>query len=103
MLIELCASTFATNAPGTNSTSVTPVQLYGRAITVGATAAKNWTAEPTALTVIEETLCTPYGGQVWYDFPLGDGPDSPVSNGFVLRFTAPAAVNVRASMTFERC
>lgn len=103
VLVELCAATFATNSPGTSSTSVTPTQIYGRAITVGATAAKNWTSEPTVLTAIGEFLLTPNGGLVFYDFPLGDTPDSPVSEGFVLRCTAPAAVNVRASLEFERC
>lgn len=105
VLVELCYATFATNSPGTNSTSVTPVQIYGRAITVGATAARTWTAsnEPTVLTVIEEHLLTPNGGLEVYDFPLGDTPDSAVSEGFVIRLNAPAAVNARATMVFERC
>ena len=46
---------------------------------------------------------TPAGGLLLYDFPLGDSPDSPVSQGFALRLTAPAAVNARASFTFARC
>lgn len=103
VLVELCYATFATNSPGTNSTSVTPAQTYGRTITVGATAAKTWTTEPTALTVVQEWLLTPNGGLVMYDFPLGDTPDSAVSEGFVIRCNAPAAVNVRASLEFERC
>jgi hypothetical protein len=40
---------------------------------------------------------------VLYDFPLGDTPDSAVSQGFAIRVNAPAAVNVRAAMWFERC
>ncbi|TDD97650.1 hypothetical protein [Actinomadura rubrisoli] len=103
VLVELCAATFATNSPGTNSTSVTPVQVYGRAVTVGATAARTWTTEPTVLTVIGEFLLSPAGGVVFYDFPLGDTPDSAVSEGFVIRCNAPAVVNVRASLEFERC
>jgi len=101
-LVELCYATFATNAPGTASTSVTVRQTYGRAITAGFTAAKNWTTEPTVLTAIDEWLLTPAGGLVIYDFPLGDTPDSDVSDGFVLRVTAPAAVNLRATLHFER-
>ena len=101
-LIELCYATFATNAPGTASTSVTVRQVYGRVITAGFTAAKNWTTEPTVLTAIDEWLLTPAGGLVIYDFPLGDTPDSDVSDGFVLRVTAPAAVNLRAALWFER-
>jgi hypothetical protein len=103
VLVELCYATFATNSPGTASTSVTPAQVYGRTIAVGATAARTWTTEPTALTVIDEQLLTPAGGLEVYDFPLGDTPDSNVSEGFVLRCTAPATVNVRATMVFERC
>ena len=103
VLVELCYATFATNSPGTASTSVTPAQIYGRSVTVGATAAKTWTTEPTVLTVVQEWLLSPNGGLVMYDFPLGDTPDSAVSEGFVIRCTAPAIVSVRASMEFERC
>ena len=102
VLVELCYSTFASNAPGTNSTSTTVDQAYGRSITAGFTAAKNWTSEPTALTPLDEWLLTPAGGLVLYDFPLGDTPDSAVSNGFVLRLNAPATVNVRGTFWFER-
>lgn len=103
VLVELCYSTFATNAPGTNSTAQTPAQGYGRAAAVWANAAaSNWTAEPTVLTVIEHYLLTPNGGTVLYDYPLGDTPDSAYSQGFVIRCTAPATVNVRATMWFER-
>ena len=103
VLVELCYATFATNAPGTASTSVTPLQEYGRSIAVGATAAKNWTTEPTVLTVLDEWLLTPNGGLVLYDWPLGDTPDCAVSEGWVIRCTAPATVNVRAAMHYERC
>lgn len=102
VLVELCYATFATNAPGTNSTSTTVDQVYGRSITAGFTGAKNWTTEPTVLTPIDEWLLTPTGGLVIYDFPLGDTPDSAVSNGFVIRCNAPATVNVRATMWVER-
>jgi hypothetical protein len=102
VLIELCYATFATNGPGTNSTSTTVDQMYGRSITAGFTAAKNWTTEPTELTPLEEWLLTPAGGTIVYDYPLGDTPDTAVSNGFVLRLNAPATVNVRATFLFER-
>jgi hypothetical protein len=102
VLVEIQYCTWASNSPGTNSTSVTPAQIYGRAVTVGATAAKTWTTEPTAITTFDEELLTPYGGLVKYDWPLGRTPDSNVSEGFTIRCTAPAAVNVRATMIFER-
>ena len=47
-------------------------------------------------------LLTPTGGTIFYDFPLGDTPDGAVSSGMGLRITAPATVNCRASMSFER-
>lgn len=99
VFVELCVSTGAT--AGT-TTAVTVNQIYGRTITPGFTAAKNYSAEPTVLTMIESWLLSPNGGLVLYDWPLGDTPDCAVSQAFFLRLTAPVAVNVRASMVFER-
>jgi hypothetical protein len=104
VLCELCYLTAASNStPGTGNTSATPVQAYGRSITTGFTAFYNSTSEPTVLTVLESFLLSPAGGLVIRDFPLGDTPDSAVSQGFALRCTAPATVNVRAAFWFERC
>ena len=105
VLIELMHATFATNGPGTNSTSVTPQQRSGRTFGVGATAARNWTAEPTTLTLRREWTLSPNGGTLFYPWPLGDEPDCGVNEGLVLRMTAPATasgVNVRAGMGFCR-
>lgn len=103
VLVELMYSTQATNStPGTGNTTATITQIYGRTITAGFTAFYGSTAEPTVLTLVDTFLLDPNKGLVIYDFPLGDTPDTAVSNGFVIRCTAPAAVNVRASMTFER-
>lgn len=99
VFVELCLNT---GTAGT-STAVTVQQIYGRSITAGFTGAKNYSAEPGTLTMFESWLLSPNGGVVLYDWPLGDTPDCAVSTGFALRLTAPAAVNVRASMTFERC
>ncbi|MGW4406509.1 hypothetical protein ACWEJ6_20945 [Nonomuraea sp. NPDC004702] len=104
VLVEVCTATFATQPPtGTNNTTVTINQVYGRHASTGFQAAKNWTTEPTVLTAVEAFLLTPNGGLVMYDWPLGDSPDSALGEGFVLRLTAPAVVNVRAAMWFERC
>lgn len=102
VLIELCYSTWATNSPGTNSTSTTVRQQYGRVLTAGFTAGKTWTTEPTTLTVLKEFLMAPDKGLVMYQFPLGQEPDCALAEGFGIRCTAPAAVNVRASMLLER-
>lgn len=103
VLCELMTSTLATNStPGTNNTTGTVTQIYGRSITAGFTGFYASTTEPTVLTAFDQWLLTPNGGLLFYDFPLGDTPDTAVSAGIVLRCTAPAAVNVRASFTFER-
>lgn len=106
VLIEVCLCTFGANPPGTNSTTLTApaiTQAYGRLASTGFSAAKTWTTEPTTITVLEEFLLTPNGGVVLYDWPLGDTPDSPLGEGFVIRCTAPATASVRAAMWFERC
>lgn len=100
--IEICYCTWATNSPGTNSTSVTPAQVYGRVLTAGFTAAKDWSAEPTSLTTLKEFPLTPNGGLFAYQFPLGTEPDTALAEGLVIRCTYAAIVNLRASMMVER-
>lgn len=106
VFIELGSATFATNAPGTASTSVTVQQQYGQPITAGFTAAKAWTTEPTVITVSGKPYSlTPFGGTYDYDYPQGRTPDTAVSVGWVLRCTVPtggAGVNARAGMIIER-
>jgi hypothetical protein len=101
--VEICYCTFATNPPGTSSTTITPQQIYGRAITAGFTAAYNWTAEPTVLTPIATFTEPAFNGLLVQRFAIGQTPDSAVSNGFAIRITAAAAVNVRPTVYFERC
>lgn len=106
VLVELCYCTWATKSPGTNSTDISSAikQTYGRVITVGATAGKDWAAgnEPTVLSVIDEFLLTPNGGLYAEFQPLGNEWDCAVAEGFAIRCTAPANVNVRAAMRWER-
>jgi hypothetical protein len=103
---EIVRSTNATNStPGTNNTSESAniAQVYGRAITTGFTAFSASTAgnEPTVLTTLDAALLTPMGLLV-YDFPLSDTFECDASAGLGIRLTAPAAVNARLSMIFER-
>jgi hypothetical protein len=103
VLVEICSSTFATNStPGTNNSTGTVNQTAGRSVTPGFTGFYASTSEPTVLTPIDSFTMTPNGGTVIRDYN-GNTPDSAVSAGFVIRCTAPAAVNVRATMFFERC
>lgn len=103
-LIEICTSTLATNStPGTNNTTGTVTQVYGRSIAAGFTGFYGSTVEPTVLTPVWVWLLTPNGGTALYDFPLGDTLDTAVSSGIAVRVTAPTtAVNVRATLFFER-
>jgi hypothetical protein len=100
VVVEICVSTQATG--GTFTTGAV-TQIYGRSITPGFTSNFNYTVEPTVLTQVDDLpMLDPNKGLVMYDWPLGDTPDSAVSQAFIIRCTAPAAVNARASMQFER-
>lgn len=104
VLIEICTSTAATNStPGTNNTTATVNQVSGRSITAGFTGFYNSTSEPTVLTPIDKFTLTPNGGTVIRDYQPPNTPDCAVSNGFAVRCTAPAAVNVNVTLFFERC
>jgi hypothetical protein len=104
VLVELCYATFATNAPGTNSTSCTIRQGSGRVLTAGFTAAYSWVAanEPTVLTVLEPHFIHPQAGVI-YQIPLGDEYDTALAEGFALRLTAAVGVDARALMKVSRC
>ena len=107
VLIELIQCTFATNPPGTASTTVTVRQTAGRAITAGFTAARAWTTEPTATTELWwEGFLTPNAGLLGRDWAPNTGLDAPVSQGFVIRATTVAGSgtpNIRATFEFGRC
>lgn len=102
VLVEFCYCTFGANSPGTNSTNIGENQVYGRVLTAGFTGGKNWTTEPTTITVLKEFLLAPDKGVIAYQFPLGQEPDTALGEGLVIRCNAPANVNVRASMDVER-
>lgn len=90
--VQLCYATFATNSPGTNSTSISTIpQQYGRVLAAGFTAAYNWTTEPTVLTVLETEVIQQSGAFKWA-IPLGKEPDCALGEGFVVRIITPAAV-----------
>lgn len=106
-LVELVYTTWATNSPGTNSTSTTPRQTNGRVLTAGFTAAKNWSGgDPTGgLTPVVPPIFVPqFNGTFAYRFPMGDEPDTALAEGFVLRATATfsGSLNVRAGLIVSR-
>lgn len=96
--VELCSSTQATAG---SSTAHTIVQAGGATRTVQATAARNYSSEPTVLTVLKRWLVHPQTGIVLQS-PLGREPEQVVTaDGLCLRLTAPAAVNAQAYIEFE--
>lgn len=101
--VEIGYCTWATNGPGTNSTSVTPVQVNGRVLTAGFTAGKTWTSEPTTITVVDSFTLAAFMGTAIYDIPLGDEYDSALGEGYVVRLTAAAIVNAWATLGVSRC
>lgn len=104
-LVELCYCTWATQSPGTASTSISTIpQIYGRVIAAQATAAYNWTTEPTVLTPLKAWWIPSDKGVIAYQFPLGQEPDCALAEGYVIRCTsgAGATPNARAGLIFER-
>jgi len=104
LLVELCRATFATNAPGTNSTSETPVQTYGLVIVHGVTAASAWTAEPTVLAVLDEFSIHPQQ-MMKEGLAFGAEYEAGLSEGFVLRVSNPTGnptVPLRPMFHWER-
>jgi hypothetical protein len=98
VLVEIVS--FTTDGTGTAGTVN---QAYGRSITAGFTTKHNYTVEPTTATALDEFSLSPNGGLIIRDWPPNEGFDAAVSNLIVVRLTAPAIVNARATMKFERC
>lgn len=100
--VEACLCTQAT--AGTPGTSPTPTLIRGKGASQS-TGGVDYSAEPTAVTPYDHWLATPNGGLFVVQFPLGREPESDLSGGTnkaqLLRATAPANVNCRASLQFE--
>jgi hypothetical protein len=99
--VNLCSSTQAT--AGTSAGSVPAVvQTTGRAITAQFTVGHNYTAEPTALTVIEPYFEPQYNGMFARAYNQGQEPETDLSGGTVkalcLRINTSATVNCFAWM-----
>ena len=100
VLVELCYSTQAT--AGTNPGTFTPPQIRGATRAPQALGARNYSVEPTVLTVWKSWLVPAFNGLLVLQFPLGREPEQIVaSDGLLLRCTAPAVVNVTGYLEFE--
>ena len=101
--VELCTSTQAT--AGTSAGSVPAiVQVAGRSLTSQVTSGHNYTAEPTALVVIEQFFVPQFNGVIVKQYPLGYEPDTDFSGGTIralaIRVNTSATVNCLAYMRF---
>ena len=99
--VEFCQSTQATaGTPGSSPPAI--VQASGRVSTPQFTNAHNYTAEPTALTILEPYYVPAYMGGVQQSYPLGCEPETDLSGGTVkalcIRINTTATVNARAWM-----
>jgi len=109
LLIELVYGTNATNPPGTNSVSFTPLQMRGPVQTMVSTAAVAWTAgnEPTVLTALKRWRFPWPGGPFTLQSPLGREansiPTTATSGKFIgFRLTSSQAVsNCDGYLEFE--
>jgi hypothetical protein len=97
--VNLCQSTQA-GAGTAGGSPPAVVQVRGRAITVQFTSAHNYTAEPTALTVIEQVFVPQYNGIYVRSYGPNEGPDTDLSGGTIkalaIRVNTSATVNVLA-------
>ncbi len=99
VLVELCHST---QAGGGTSSTATINQIRGATRTAGFTAQRQYTVEPTVLTVLKSWLIPAFNGSLVMQFPLGREPEQNTTvDGLLLRATAPAVVNCRAYMEIE--
>lgn len=90
-------------AAGT-STSFTPVQIQGKALTSSASGGYNYTAEPTYSKVFESLYVPVNNGLYDYTYPLGEEPSCDASQGFAIRITlgaTPTSTTVLASLTYS--
>jgi hypothetical protein len=101
-VVEMNNCTFGASPPGTNSTSVTPTKRdSGTAETIQATAARNWTTEPTTQTLARVLDVGQYNGLLVLMHPFSAPHLVVGGGGFVIRVTSPNNVNFGGYITAE--
>jgi hypothetical protein len=99
---ELDTNTWATNAPGTNSTSVTPnPNDSARPETIQSTAAKAWTTEPTVLSPVELFFIPNYMGSGIVFTPLTKPFGAKGGNGCSMRVTQQSGITANVTGTLK--
>jgi hypothetical protein len=102
--VKLGTNTFAANAPGTNSTSVSGVKLdSGRPETVQTLGGKAWTTEPTVASYAEAFFVPVYMGSAIIFRPLTVPIIAKGGNGIVMSCQQQSGVtaNVTGSLSIE--
>lgn len=97
-IMEVGHVTFATNGPGTNSTTVTPAARDdGRPETIQSTAGKAWSAEPTVWTVTETFNVPVYMGSSIMFYPLTAPLVAKGGSGWGIRVTQQSGISANVS------
>lgn len=103
-VVDFNRVTFATNAPGTNSTAITEANTKrdpGRAETPQMQAGHTWTVEPTVLTAQHSKDVGQFNGLYHYIAPFSAPHIIVGGQGFCITITSPNAVNVSGHLTVE--
>lgn len=99
-IIDIGFCTFATNAPGTNSSSTTPVASdSGRPETIQSTTGKTWTVQPTVITIWKSFLVPVYMGSALAPLPLLRPMIAKGGNGIVMSSTLASGVTANLTGT----
>lgn len=102
VVVNFARCTFATNSPGTNSTTFTPNKRDpGRGETIQATAATHWTTEPTVVTPQHSKDIGQFNGLYHYINPFSSPHIVAGGGGWVIRANSPNNVNCTGHITPE--
>lgn len=100
--VDVCQST--QGGAGTAGVTPTIIQASGRSLAAQATAAGNYTAEPTTLTALERFHVPQFMGLMRFELPLGSEYETDFSGGTIkaiaVRINVTANVNVYCTMRF---
>lgn len=99
-IVDIDQTTWATNSPGTNSSTVPLVASdSGRPETIQTVGGKTWTAQPTVLVIWKSFLVPCYMGSVLMPLPLTKPLTAKGGGGVSLAATLPSAVTANLTGT----
>lgn len=101
-IIDVGQCTYATNPPGTNSSSVTPAASdSGRPETIQSTAGKTWTAQPTVIVIWKSFLVPCFMGSALVPLPQLKPLICKGGGGVSVAATTPAGVTPNLTGTIQ--